>query len=125
MAGTITNSDASENFDAELANTAIAEGEEKATEVNVEADYEASKAFSVSEIDRTEAGAQAAAAATASQRSVPQATETKTVAQSTSDPSDYKDMAAEVSSAPAGTTEVNDSLVEKAIQKGQAGGSEG
>lgn len=40
--------------DAELAAEEIASGEEKASNVNVEADYEASKQFSVSDVDRSE-----------------------------------------------------------------------
>ncbi len=49
----------------QLAAENIASGVEKAPTVDIEGDYEASKQFSVSEIDRTGEGAAAAEAATA------------------------------------------------------------
>jgi hypothetical protein len=65
----------------------IAQGEEKSPQVNVEADYERSKQFDVAEIDRTGAGAKAAADAQTS------TSETKA---ETGDPADYLQMAKEV-----------------------------
>ncbi len=50
--------------DAQLTAENISTGVEKAPVVDIEGDYEASKQFSVSEIDRTEEGAKAAEAAT-------------------------------------------------------------
>lgn len=119
MSGVVRNSDASENFDAELAKEAIAKGEEKATDVNVAADYEASKQFSVSEIDKTKEGVQAAEAATAPQFELTQPAETSTQSKSDADPADYREMAKDVSPAPTGAGNVTDDLVEKAMDMGQ------
>lgn len=82
--------------DAQLVAEEILAGNEKAATVDVDADYEASKAFSVSEIDRTDEGAKAAEAAVATDFEVPQAQETTVKAEPTGDPSDYKDMAKDV-----------------------------
>lgn len=123
MAGVARNSDASENFDAELAKEAIAQGEEKVADINVAADYEASKQFSVSEIDKTKEGAQAAEAATASDRKLPQPDESLTAsntqAKSDADPADYREMARDVSQGTTGASNVSDDLVEKALEMGQ------
>jgi hypothetical protein len=73
-------------YDSEQLKEEIAQGEEKAPQVNVEADYERSKQFDVAEIDRTEAGAKAAAE---SQTSTGKKSET-------GDPADYLQMAKEV-----------------------------
>ena len=107
--------------DAQLAAENMVEGEEKLPAVDVSADYEASKAFSVSEVDRTSEGAEAAAAATAPKFQVPKATETAFKAEQTGNPADYKDMAKEVSRTPAASGEVSDDLVEKALEMGQPG----
>jgi methylphosphotriester-DNA--protein-cysteine methyltransferase len=45
--------------DAQLAAENMASGEEKVQKVDLDADYEASKAFSVSEVDRKGGGAEA------------------------------------------------------------------
>jgi hypothetical protein len=124
MAEVVSNADASQNFDSEQAKEAITAGEQKAPEVDVAADYEASKQFSVSEIDQTEEGAKAAAEATAPQFELPQPTETRTVAEPTSDPQDYLEMAKDVSPAPAGATNVTDDLVAKALELGKPGESQ-
>lgn len=50
--------------EAELAAQNMVEGTEKKPEIDVDADYEASKEYSVSDIDKSEAGAKAAASAT-------------------------------------------------------------
>jgi hypothetical protein len=123
MTGVTTNSDASENFDAQQAKEAIATGEEKAIQVDVEADYAAAQQFSVSEIDRTGEGAAAAAEVTTAQFELSKPEETPLVTEPTGNPEDYLDMAKSVSSAPAGAGNVTDDLVEKAIAKGQAGES--
>lgn len=104
--------------DAQLAAENMVEGQEKVPAVDVSADYEASKAFSVSEIDRTEEGAQAAAKATAPKFEVPAGKETTFKAEPTGDPADYMDMAKEVSRTPA-SGEVSDELVQKALEMGQ------
>lgn len=65
----------------------IAEGEEKAPKVNVEADYERSKQLDVAEIDRTQAGAKAAA----------DTAPTSQTKAETGDPADFLNMAKQVS----------------------------
>ncbi len=82
--------------DAQLAAENIAAGQEKAPTVDVEGDYEASKQYSVSDIDRSGEGAKAAAEATAPEREVPKPEETKTEAKATGNPDDYMDMAKDV-----------------------------
>lgn len=113
-----SNLDQSQNYDAQQASEAIAQGEQKSPHVNVEADYEASKQFSVSEVDRTGEGAKAAEAATAPQREVPQPQKSSTEAKTTADPEDYREMAKDVVPGTPGEN-VGDSLVQKAIEKGQ------
>lgn len=88
--------DQSQSFDAQQLVEEIQEGEQKAPQVDVDADYEAAKSFSVSEIDATEEGAKAAEAATSSQFEVSEPQSTPTEAQPTGDPSDYLEMAKEV-----------------------------
>lgn len=82
--------------DAQLAAEQIAAGEEKAPTVDVEGDYEAAQQYSVSDIDRTGEGQKAAEAATAPDRKIPEAQETKTESKATGNPSDYMDMAKDV-----------------------------
>ncbi|MBW4675635.1 MAG: hypothetical protein KME52_16900 [Desmonostoc geniculatum HA4340-LM1] len=106
--------------DAQLAAENIASGEEKAPKVDFEADYAAAQEFSVSEVDRTDEGAAAAEAATAPKQKVPQTKEIKTQAQSTGNPDDYSELAKEVgNSKTEAVANVNDDLVEKALEKGQ------
>ncbi|NJO79770.1 MAG: hypothetical protein HC827_15510 [Cyanobacteria bacterium RM1_2_2] len=80
-------------YDAQQLVQEITTGEEKAPKVNVEADYERSKQFDVAEIDRTEAGAQAAADATAMSGAASSSTATPS---ETGDPADFLQMAKEV-----------------------------
>lgn len=82
--------------DAQLASENIVAGEEQAPAIDVAADYEASKAFSVSAIDRTQEGAQAADAATAPKFEVREPEEKKSQAEPTSNPADYREMAKDV-----------------------------
>lgn len=72
-------------YDSEQLREGIAEGEEKSPKVNVEADYERSKQFDVADIDRTEAGAKAAANSPSS-----------TSGAETGNPAEYRQMAREV-----------------------------
>lgn len=88
--------DQTQSFDAQQLVEEIQEGEQKAPPVDVDADYEAAKSFSVSEIDATEEGAKAAEAATSSQFEVSKPQSSPTEAQETGDPSDYVEMAKEV-----------------------------
>ncbi|MBD2019790.1 hypothetical protein H6F43_06260 [Leptolyngbya sp. FACHB-36] len=121
MSEVASNLDGPQNQDAQLAADAIAAGQEKLPNVDVEADYEAAQQFSVSPIDRTGEGAQAAQEATAPQFEVSQPESTTTTAEPTGDPGDYLDMARQVSPAPTGASNVTDDLVNKAIEKGQPG----
>lgn len=82
--------------DAQLVAEEILAGNEKAATLDVEADYEASKAFSVSEIDRTDEGAKAADVAVSSDFEVPQAQDQEIKDEPTGDPSDYMEMAKDV-----------------------------
>lgn len=95
-----SNPDQTTTQEAQLTAENIAAGKEKATNVDFEADYAAAQQMSVSDIDRTEAGAQAAQEATAPQFEVSQPTETKTEA-TTGNPDDYKQMAQEIGAEPA------------------------
>jgi hypothetical protein len=107
--------------DAQLAAQNIAAGEEKAPTVDFEADYAAAQQFSVSEIDRTEEGAKAAEAATAPKFEVPKPEEVKFEAPATGNPDDYTDMAKDVmGSRTEGVTSIDDDLMQKALEKGQA-----
>lgn len=88
--------DQTQSFDAQQMVEDIKEGEQKAPSVDLDADYEAAKSFSVSEIDATEEGAQAAEAATASKFEVSKPQSSPTEAQETGNPADYLEMAKEV-----------------------------
>jgi len=88
--------DQTQSFDAQQMVEDIKEGEQKASSVDVDADYEAAKAFSVSEIDATEEGAKAAEAATSSQFELSQPQSSSTESSATGDPIDYVEMAKEV-----------------------------
>ncbi|QYO64154.1 hypothetical protein [Leptolyngbya sp. 7M] len=72
------------NYDAQQLVEEIKEGEEQAPNVDVSADYERSKQFDVAEVDRTEAGSQAAAEVSS---------ESST---SAGDPNAFREMAKEV-----------------------------
>ncbi len=82
--------------EAELAAQNMAEGKEATPEVDVEADYQASKEYSVSEVDRSEAGSQSATQATAPKYEIPEAKERRSVAEPTANPDDYREMAKDV-----------------------------
>ena len=84
--------------DSQLAAENMTSGQEPTQAVDLEGDYEASKQFSVSEVDRTGEGAKEAEAATASQMKASQPQETKTEAQPTGNPDDYREMAEDASS---------------------------
>jgi hypothetical protein len=107
--------------DAQLAAENMASGKEKTPKVDFESDYAAAQEFSVSEIDRTNAGEGAAKAATQPQQKVSPTPETKSETASTGNPKDYLEMAEEVGgSRNEAVTNVSDDLVEKALQKGRA-----
>ncbi len=82
--------------EAQLAAERMASGEEKVQSVDVDADYEASKEYSVSNIDKSGAGAEAAATATASKFEVPEGDDMKSSPNTTGNPDDYLEMAKDV-----------------------------
>jgi hypothetical protein len=90
------NDEVNQTFDSQALAEDIAKGEEKKPKVNVEADYEASKAYSQSEIDQTGEGEKAAKAATDPKFNVPQTETSQSSADASSDPADYLEMAREV-----------------------------
>lgn len=107
--------------DAQLAAENMVAGNEQTPAVDTEADYEASKAFSVSKIDRTSEGTQAAAAATAPKFEVAKPQESSHKAEATGNPDDYLDMARDVNPAAESVGNVDDEIVQKALKKGEAG----
>lgn len=82
--------------EAQLAAERMASGEEKRPTVDVDADYEASKEYSVSDVDKSGAGVQVAVTATASEQTLPEPTEMKSSPDTTGNPADYLEMAKEV-----------------------------
>lgn len=114
----------SESFDARQTLEDIAEGEQPAPRVNVAADYEASKEFSVSEVDRTGEGEDMAEAANAHKFQTPQATDVASSPNASSDPSDYRAMAKEMTPAATEATTITDELMQKAMELGKPGSSE-
>ncbi|OKH35531.1 hypothetical protein NIES2119_19945 [[Phormidium ambiguum] IAM M-71] len=107
--------------DAQLAAENMVTGNEQVPAVDTEADYEASKAFSVSKIDRTGEGSQAATAATAPKLEVPKPQESAPKADTTGNPDDYLNMARDVNPAAGSGENVDDEIVQKALKKGEAG----
>jgi hypothetical protein len=107
--------------EAQLAAERIASGEEKAPAVDAEGDYEASKQYSVSDVDKTGAGEAAAAAATAPHFKVSEPQETPTVSGSDANPDDYREMAHDLNPQASQSGNVSDDVVKKAIEKGQPG----
>lgn len=85
-----------QNFDAQQAVENIAAGNEKQPEVNVQDDYEASKAYSTSEIDQNGTGNEAAKAATAPKQNLPEPEATTLDTEPDSDPEQYREMAKDV-----------------------------
>ncbi len=112
---------ASSTQDAQLAAESMTEGKEKMPSVDVDADYTAAQQFSVSDIDRTSEGAEAADKATANQFVATTQSEDKSEAVSTGDPSDYMDMAKDVGASTGSAGNVDDDLMQEALEKGQPG----
>lgn len=82
--------------EAELAAQNMAEGNEQKPEVDVDQDYEASKEYSVSNVDKTGAGAEAATAATATEQKISEVKERELISEPTANPDDYREMAKDV-----------------------------
>ena len=109
-----------QSFEADQIIESAEAGEQKLPTVDVSADYEASKEFSVSDIDRTGAGAEAAAAATAPKFDIPAPTEIPLPADSSGNPDAFRSMAQDLN--PAGVPgEVTDDLIQKALDLGTPG----
>ncbi|MBF2065619.1 MAG: hypothetical protein IGS39_14540 [Calothrix sp. C42_A2020_038] len=106
--------------DAQLLADNVAEGVEKAPQVDFDADYERAKEMSVSPLDNTEEGKKAAEAAVAPKYKMPEPEERKVEAPATGNPENYLSMANEISGNDVVTT-VDDDLVKKALEKGQPG----
>jgi hypothetical protein len=85
-----------QNFDAQQAVENIVAGNEKQPEVNVQDDYEASKAYSTSEIDQSTEGSEAAKAATAPKQNLSEPEATPVESEPDSDPEQYREMAKDV-----------------------------
>lgn len=107
--------------DAQLAAEGMIEGKEKMPTVDVDADYAAAQQFSVSDIDRTSEGAEAAEKATANDFATTTQSGNKTETMPTGDPNDYMDMAKDVGAPTSAAGNVDDDLMQKAIEKGQPG----
>lgn len=106
-----------ENFDAEVVKEAIAEGDEKAPEVDVAADYAMAQQMSSGFVD-----AELAEELVKPQFEVAQPEAVVTGAEIGSGTSDYLEMAKDINPAPTGEVgKVTDDLMEKAIAKGQPG----
>ncbi|MER3432557.1 MAG: hypothetical protein C4288_03785 [Leptolyngbya sp. ERB_1_1] len=120
-----TNSE-SQTQDSQLMSEEIAAGDRPAPKVDVSADYEAAQEFSTSSVDKTGEGKKAAEAATAPHFEVHSAEETQLqsdhlASEPTGDPNLYKDMAHEVSPNAGSAGNVDDDLMNKAIELGQPG----
>lgn len=109
----------SQSYDAQQVSEEIAEGSLPAPEVDVSADYEASKEFSVSEIDRTDEGEKAAQAANPHAFEVHETETAHAKAEPTGDPSDFLNMAKSINHDQSTAGNVSDDLIHKAIEKGQ------
>ncbi|MDX2097027.1 MAG: hypothetical protein SFW36_04560 [Leptolyngbyaceae cyanobacterium bins.59] len=113
----------SQNYDAQQLAEEIALGDQKTPKVDIESDYEASKELSVSPVDHTPEGEKMAEDATAPHYQVHSTETSQTVAQPTGNPDDYRKMARDIHPVNAGTGNVTDDLVEKALEKGKPGNS--
>lgn len=107
--------------DAQLAAEDMATGKEPLQNVDLDKDYEASKQYSVSDVDRTGQGAAAAQAATQPEFKMSEPQGTSTAGATTGNPKDYMEMAKDVQPESEAATNVNDDLIKKALEKGQPG----
>ncbi|HEY9694089.1 MAG TPA: hypothetical protein V6D15_17950 [Oculatellaceae cyanobacterium] len=107
--------------EAQLAAENMATGVEEVPNVDIEGDYEASKAYSVSDVDRSSAGEVAAESATASNFEISQPEETTSQAQPTGNPNEFRDMAHDVNRRTEEPSASSDNLIDKAIEMGKPG----
>lgn len=99
-----------ESYDAHQVAEAIEEGEQSAPNVDLDADYEASKKLSGSQSGEK--------AVTASMPGMPNAEATNSVSASTGNPDDYREMAKQVTPAPEAEGDSSEP-VKKASKQGQ------
>jgi len=92
MSGSSTSKGDYQTDDAKQQAENIAAGEEAAPPVNVSSDYEASKEYSVSEVDKSGTGVEAARAVSSSGQAT-SGEETQLESESTGDPDQYRQMA--------------------------------
>ncbi len=116
----------SQTQDAQRTAEAITAGDRPAPKVDVSADYEAAQEFSTSSFDKSGEGEAAAEAATAPQFEVHSAEETQLATDAhpdepTGNPADYLGMAKEVSHGAGATGNVDDDLINRAIELGKPG----
>jgi len=92
----------------------IAAGEEPAPQVDVSSDYETSKEYSVSEVDKSGAGAEAAQAVSSPGLTMPETESAQLETEPTGDPNQYRRMAQEVTG-PTAQTASADKLMQKVM----------
>lgn len=119
----INNIDNPQPDDARRLSEDIASGEQQVSNVDVSSDYEAAKAYSQSDLSKSEAGAEAAEAATGPKLEVPQPEEQAMTSESSADPEDYRAMAKEVNPGASSAKNVDDNMMKQAVDKGQPGQS--
>ncbi|WP_449417717.1 hypothetical protein [Phormidium nigroviride] len=111
----------SQSFDAQQIAEDVESGEKKVPQVDVSADYEASKEFSVSEVDRTGAGARAAETATSSKFNVSAPINSEVKTQGSGNRDEFLSMAKEMNPESGEAGVVSDELLQKALDKGTPG----
>ena len=110
-----------QTFDAQQIAEDVATGEKKLPEVDVSADYEASKEFSVSEVDRRGAGSRAAETATAPKFNVSAPINPEVKTQGSGNRDEFLSMAKEMNPEAGEVGAVSDELLQKALDKGTPG----
>ncbi|BAZ38621.1 hypothetical protein NIES4101_45610 [Calothrix sp. NIES-4101] len=115
-----TNPGVASTHDAQLLADNIEAGEEKAPEVDFEADYAAAQKMSLNKVANTPEGEKIAEAAVAPKYKVTEPKQTKTVAVETGNPEDFLEMADEIASRNEPVTNVDDDLVKKALEMGES-----
>jgi hypothetical protein len=102
------NTNSSQTYDDKQLIEEIALGEQKSPKVNIDADYEASKAYS------SGVSAEEAAALTAPKLEIPEPDQVELLPEATGDPSQFLAMARDLPT-PRGTGNISDELVKKAL----------
>jgi len=113
--------DPAENYDAKQQVEAIATGEEKKQSVDVSADYEKSKEFSVSPVDQTDSDSQPFENRVFEELQQANSQPENRVAEPTGDPQEFMDIAKDVSPVKSAGENITDDLVQHALELGQPG----